>query len=308
MIQAEAIVCRYCHSRLDGGTSYTANTIPAQQPDTAPVYQQSAAASPSPVTQKREIKLKYIFIAMNILAFIEIFIPVFMLPAIKSYSTGLSYLGLDSGINADLSPISYFSFFKWIELFSGNLKNFGVLTPVVIAFCLFLTFEIVSVIMLIKSFDKGNSDYNVLEYSKISIIFLMGINVVSIIAVLTYNALIQSGILFIDYLLKSFNLSFPVSSVVFLVIDIVFLIVLNKLKDHFGIYAAANKNSSYSGKAWTCDNCNTINSAKSEYCEQCNKKRKSVIQNPLPTDWRCKTCGTYNSSKSACCMNCGNKR
>lgn len=216
-IQDEAIICRYCHSKIDG------------KPNVMPNNQTIIINSVNIDTKK------YVGIISNIIASIGLFIECYKIKVIGSLSDFLSTFGIEYDIKG-LSPVSILPFYlKWYnnleKLFDilPELEHLTVFTIVSFLICAFLIVGgfIYSLVSLIK-------DKNIIESLKLSRISFFSMLIVycqSMLTVIVYNYFIDQGnsVNYYADFLNQLKMEFPVSSLIFAIISFVFIVIINQI-------------------------------------------------------------------------------
>ncbi|MGN0618226.1 MAG: zinc-ribbon domain-containing protein [Ruminiclostridium sp.] len=288
-IQDEATVCRYCHKNLNP-------KIPTAD-----------------ISGGIELAIKFRGIISNIIIAIGLFFPIFTIPLLDTGLSIASGLGVNHNLDASLSPVDYISFFGgWTSLFNSVGVSLGIIT---VPFLLFLVAEALAVVFFVKSITNLNYNQNIsLENSKRSIICLLTVFIIGIFFVLIFNGTLSSsgrnGDYLSKYILEQFEMDFPVSAVIFIILSFIGIWVINK---DFAVSGTAAVSSYRRPIGWICSKCGTENSEQSTHCFECGEKRMnaataSVSSSRRPIGWTCSKCGTENSEKSLFCFECGEKR
>ena len=294
-IQDEAIMCRFCHSRLDGRE--TASPV---QPISS--FREQAQTQPQSINISLgglEIK-NYMGILFNIISAIGLFIPCFVIPVLNRISSGLAEWGVNTNINS-LSPVSFFSVSKMLESIKdvsyiiNNKSLSGIESFFVITYITFGILEICAFGKLIAALNNSKEN-PILSYkhSKGSIIFLSCVYFTSILAYFIYNGVSYSEI----------EMDFPVSSLIFLILSIAFIIIIinNQINVNDDSIKVKNNYSSDSELF-------TINDEYESNNIDFEEKNSLASAVPVkPTDWYCKECGSYNPVELTNCDNCGAKK
>ena len=269
-IQDDAIICKHCHSRLDGKN-------PA-----GPINPLNAFGT-------GDYK-KYIGIALSIVSCIGLFFPVFSIQSVdRLINTVSGYIDVD--IKGSLSPIDYIGVFGWIKLFNEDRYLSAVafiLGCIYFLFAVLTVFYVISILRAIK--ELSDNPIKSLDHSMKAVISNLIIYSVSFLTVLLYNHILnsyKSSENYSYYLFSNLKMETPVSALIFIVICAISIYFIQKhkeetytvtgekrqtIKENYILYDKLHKLNN-NIEPWECPFCGWENKTNNLRCENCKQNK-----------------------------------
>lgn len=310
-IQDDAIVCKYCHSKLDSHSP-----LSDLRKYTSEVSQRISIS---------DIWRKYMGVVLSVLMAISLFIPVYVFSNIRDAINTTNYYGsyLTGGsdvlnLDAELSMLDFSSVFgDWAEYLS--LVDLGGI--VVVPYLGYLVATVIAAIFFVRSIPRLRYDTaEALVLSKKSVLTMTIMNLSCIVVFLFYTAILSSAAGKSDDLwesistkaaIKTLTMDFPTSALIFTVIGFIAIKLLNDAEDAIR-YSERYSSGGRTLSGWTCSKCGYFNAETSTHCLECDERKPSLASSAstqevvmLDGKWVCPKCGRKNSKLLRECYSCG---